>query len=81
MYKFLWFANCKNYCIAFVKYKTVAMPKGYGGWGLKNVHFFGLSLALNNICKISTERGLWRDVLEQKIIALGSFMDLIRNPK
>lgn len=57
------------------------MPKGYGGWGLKNVHFFGLSLALNNICKISTERGLWRDVLEQKIIALGSFMDLIRNPK
>ena len=57
------------------------MPKGYGGWGLKNVHFFGLYLALNNICKISTERGLWRDVLEQKIIALGSFMDLIINPK
>ena len=57
------------------------MPKGYGGWGLKNVHFFGLSLALNNICKISTERGLWRDVLEQKSIASGSFMDLIRNPK
>jgi hypothetical protein len=57
------------------------MPKENGGWGLKSMHVFCLSLVTENPYKVLTKRGLWREILDHKYISPCTFLDWIRNPR
>jgi hypothetical protein len=52
-----------------------------GDGGLKNLHVFSLSFVGKNNWMVLTKDDLWRDILEQKYITLGSFVNLIKNPR
>jgi hypothetical protein len=57
-FKFLWYRKIENEEICLVKWKNIAKPKEEGGWGLKNIHFFGNSLAAKSLWRVIKSEGL-----------------------
>ena len=51
-FSFLWTASKQNDVIALVKWKTLAMPKNLGGWGIKNIDMFTKALAAKTLWRL-----------------------------
>jgi hypothetical protein len=45
------------------------------GWGLKNIHVFGISLAAKTLWNPITKESLWKRIVVQKYIAPSSILD------
>jgi hypothetical protein len=45
VFRFLWTEKKQTEGIPLVKWKAIAKPKEEGGWVLKNIYYFGKSLA------------------------------------
>jgi hypothetical protein len=57
---------------------SIEKPKG-GGWGLKDIHTFGKSLAAKSLWNPITKDSLWRRITVQKYVAPNSLLDWIRS--
>jgi len=46
---FLWKGHHTGKQFAWVKWVTIARPKRWGGWGIKNLDLFAKALAANSV--------------------------------
>ena len=64
-----------------MKWKRIAVPKGFGGWGLKDIFLFSKALVAKGGWRLLKCSNLWTRVLKQKYIFGESLLDWIRNPR
>jgi hypothetical protein len=57
--------------------KTYSYPKNIRGWGLKDIHLFGHSLAAKSLWQMMTKDNLWSKIITHKYIAPNSLLDWI----
>jgi hypothetical protein len=63
-----------------ISWKNLALPKAFGGWGLKNTFLFSKALAEKNVWRLIQGTGLWAHVVRAKYIAPNSMEDWIKSP-
>ena len=61
-----------------VSWTTIAMPKILGGWGLKNISYFGKALATKSIWRDLFGTGLWSSLIYEKYLKHVSPVQWIR---
>ena len=64
----------------WVRWENIAVPKGFGGWGLKNIFLFAKSLAVKGSWRIIQMDNLWTSVMINKYIEPLSLEDWIQKP-
>lgn len=79
IFNFWWFVKKGRRKFHLVKWETLARPKEYGGWGIKNLFHFGTTLATKNIWKSLFAPGMWNDVIITKYLNRDTVVDWIRN--
>jgi hypothetical protein len=60
MANFLWKGANKTTGFHLTKWKNIAIPKEFGGWGIRNIFWIAKSLA----SKILLERVIWEQSME-----------------
>jgi len=63
-----------------VAWEKVARPKEWGGWGIKNLIDFSISLAAKSGWRIIKMENLWTRVVKRKYIDPVPLEEWIRNP-
>jgi len=48
-FNYLWRGSGEYMGLHLTNWKSISLPKKWGAWGLKDVHFFGKSLAARSI--------------------------------
>jgi len=80
-FRYLWSGKNENQITPWVGWKKIAIPKGLGGWGLKNIFLFAQALAAKGGWRMLKTDSLWTRVIKRKYLALGSILDWVRNPR
>eukprot|EP00253_Pinus_taeda_P024814 PITA_24814 len=78
--RFLWDGSKENSVLPWVGWDKVARPKDWGGWGIKNLPDFSLSLAAKLGWRLIKMDNLWTRVLKRKYIDPVPLEEWIRNP-
>ena len=65
----------------WVHWEKIVIPKGLGGWGLKNIFLFAKYLAAKGGWRLLKTVSLWTKVIIQKYIAPDSIENWIRSPR
>eukprot|EP00253_Pinus_taeda_P009549 PITA_09549 len=78
--RFLWDGSKENSVLPWVGWDKVVRPKDWGGWGIKNLPDFSLSLAAKSGWRLIKLDNLWTRVLKRKYIDPVPLEDWIRNP-
>ena len=68
MFSFLWGSSDIKKKFHLVNWNDLSWPKKCGGWGIKNLYWFNLSLRLKNIWRILHSDGLWSAVIHTKYL-------------
>eukprot|EP00253_Pinus_taeda_P022819 PITA_22819 len=68
--RFLWAGSKEDSVLPWVAWEKVARPKEWGGWGIKNLSDFSLSLAPKSGWRIIKMENLWTRVVKRKYIDL-----------
>ena len=78
LFAFLWgsFGNKHRYHL--YNWQQLSWPKKYGGWGIKNLHWFNLALRLKIFWVALQHDGLWHQVLIHKYLKHVSVVDWLR---
>jgi hypothetical protein len=66
--RFIWRGGKKRTGIHLTKWKNLAKPKHLGGWGIKHIPWFALSLAAKSCWRGLFESNLWSTVLRKKYL-------------
>jgi hypothetical protein len=69
-FRFLWSGSKEKKGIVWVTWNYIAIPKGQGGWGIKNIHLFSKALATKCVWRLIEGKGLWCQVITQKYMFL-----------
>jgi len=80
-FRYLWSGKSENQVTPWVGWKKIAIPKGLGGWGLKNIFHFAKALAAKGGWRIIKADNLWTRVIRHKYLSHGSVEDWVRNPR
>ena len=64
-----------------VNWETVSSPTEYGGWDIKNLEWFGISLRLKCMWPFLNGTGIWRRIIAHKYFKNKSLEDWIRARK
>ena len=67
-FRFLWSGKKEGQVTPWVSWKRIAVPKGLGGWGLKNIFLFAQALAAKEGWRLIKNTSLWTRVLKQKYL-------------
>jgi len=78
--RFLWAGSKENSVLPWVAWKKVARPKEWGGWGIKNLSDFSLSLAAKSGWRIINMENIWSRAVKRKYIDPIPLEEWIRNP-
>jgi len=78
--RFLWDGSKENSVLPWVAWEKVARPKDWGGWGIKSLPDFSLSLAAKSGWKLIKMENLWTRVVKRKYIDPTPLEEWIRNP-
>eukprot|EP00253_Pinus_taeda_P023807 PITA_23807 len=78
--RFLWAGSKESVVLPWVAWEKVARPKDWGGWGIKSLPEFSLSLAAKSGWRLIKLENLWTRVIKRKYIDLVPLEDWIRNP-
>ena len=65
-FKFLWSGKKEDQTTPWVNWKRIAVPKGLGGWGLKDIFLFSKALAAKGGWRVVKSSSLWTRVIKQK---------------
>jgi hypothetical protein len=68
MYNFLWHRTNESYQIHLCRWEQIALPKSFGGWGIRNIFDFSNSLAANTLWRVLNGKGIWHRVICDKYI-------------
>jgi hypothetical protein len=79
-YKFIWYGDQKNKGLVLASWKKLALPKAFGGWGLKNPFLFSKALAAKNVWRLIQGTCLWAQVVRAKYISPNIVEDWIKIP-
>ena len=77
-FHFLWSGKQEAHVTPWVRWETITVPKGLGGWGLENIFIFAKYLVAKGGWIILKMENLWAHVMIQKYISLDSMEDWIR---
>jgi hypothetical protein len=77
-FNYLWRGSGEYKGLHLARWKRIALPKRWGGWGLKDVHLFGKSLAARSLWNFITKPILWRAILIDKYVSPDSINDWVR---
>jgi len=80
-FRFLWSGMKECQVTPWVNWKRIAIPKGLGGWGLKNIFLFAHALAAKGGWRLIKTTSLWTRVIKQKYLPNESMEDWIRKPR
>jgi len=80
-FRFLWSGKKDEQVTPWVKWKRIAVPKGLGGWGLKNIFLFSKALAAKGGWRLLKTNSLWTRVIKRKYLPEESIEEWIRNPR
>jgi len=78
--RFLWDGTKESLVLPWVAWDKLARPKDSGGWGIKSLPDFSLSLASKSGLRLITMENLWTRVVKRKYIDPAPLEDWIRNP-
>eukprot|EP00253_Pinus_taeda_P008243 PITA_08243 len=76
--KFLWNGHHTGKHFSWVNWATIAKPKQWGGWGIKNLDFFAKALAAKLGWRLLTTESLWTQVAQAKYTKPMHLMDWLR---
>ena len=65
-FNFLWKGKKERFAFHLVKWKSLSMPKCFGGWGLKNLFHFGMALSMKSLWRCLFGKGMWHKVIMYK---------------
>eukprot|EP00253_Pinus_taeda_P034216 PITA_34216 len=77
--RFLWAGTKESSVLPWVAWDKVARPKEWGGWGIKRLPEFSLSLAAKSGWRLITMENLWTRVVKRKYIDPIPLEDWIRS--
>ena len=80
-FRFLWSGKREDQTTPWVNWKRIAVPKGLGGWGLKDIFLFSKALAAKGGWRLLKSNSLWSRVIKQKYLPNVSLLEWIRNPR
>jgi len=80
-FRFLWSGKKEDQTTPWVNWKRIAVPKGLGGWGLKNIFLFSKALAAKGGWRLLKTNSLWTRVIKQKYLPEENIEDWVRNPR
>eukprot|EP00253_Pinus_taeda_P025385 PITA_25385 len=66
--RFLWDGAKEEIVLPWVAWDKIARPKAWGGWGIKRLPDFSLSLAAKSGWRLITMENLWTKVIRRKYI-------------
>ena len=78
-FSFLWswekFSTFYHMC----NWETLAKPKIFGGWGIRNIYLFNKSMVENNLWQVLMKDGIWHRVIKDKYIPYSSVFTWLRS--
>lgn len=77
--RFLWSGSNEKSVLPWVAWDKIARPKDWGGWGVKRLPEFSLSLAAKSGWRLITMENLWTRVIRRKYIDPTPLEDWIRS--
>ena len=80
-FRFLWSGKKEDQTTPWVNWRRIAVPKGLGGWGLKDIFLFSKALAAKGGWRLVKSSSLWMRVIIQKYLPGERLVDWIRNPR
>lgn len=78
--RYLWNGNQEKRIFAWVSWKKIAIPKKWGGWGLKELPSFAQALAAKMGWTLLTGNNLWTSISYHKYIWPRNILDWVRLP-
>eukprot|EP00253_Pinus_taeda_P017420 PITA_17420 len=78
--RFLWARSKESSVLPWVAWEKVARPKEWGGWGIKSLPDFKLSLAAKSGWRLIKMENLWTRTVKRKYIDPTPLEAWIRNP-
>eukprot|EP00253_Pinus_taeda_P034952 PITA_34952 len=77
--RFLWAGSNEKSVLPWVAWDKIARPKEWGGWGIKRLPEFSLSLAAKSGWRLISMENLWTRVIKRKYIDPTPLEDWIRS--
>eukprot|EP00253_Pinus_taeda_P010347 PITA_10347 len=77
--RFLWAGSSEKSVLPWVAWEKIARPQAWGGWGIKCLPEFSLSLAAKSGWRLITAENLWTRVIKRKYIDPMPLEDWIRS--
>jgi len=68
MFNFLWSGKKEKEGMNLSNWKNISKPRKVGGWGIKNIFFFGKALAVKILCRCLMFSSLWHEVIMKKYL-------------
>ena len=68
IFAFLWGSSKNKFRFHLVDWQNLAMPSVYAGWGIKNIHWFSISLRLRILWWALKGTGIWNQVISTKYL-------------
>ena len=68
-FRFLWSGKQDTQVTPWVRWENIAVPKGLGGWGLKNIFLFAKSLTAKGGRILLKSESIWTHVMIHKYLA------------
>ena len=78
IYNFLWGSSVGHSLSHLVNWETLALPIEFGGWDIKNLEWFGISLRLKSLWLLLTVTGIWSRIIAHKYLKNRPLDDWIR---
>eukprot|EP00253_Pinus_taeda_P035296 PITA_35296 len=79
--RYLWAGNQDKHIFAWISWNKIALPKKWGGWGLKELPIFAKALAGKMGWALLTSQSLWTSITFHKYIWPLSIFDWARLPE
>jgi hypothetical protein len=74
-FNYPWRGNGEYKSLHLASWKKIALPKEFGGQGLKDIHKFGKALASILLWNVISKASMWSDILIGKHIAPDLLID------
>ena len=75
IFSFLWGSFAEHQNSHLVNWEYVSLPTEYGGWDIKNLEWFGISLRLKCLWQLLNGTGIWSRIIVHKYFGNRSLED------
>ena len=78
IFSFLWGSFEGHQLSHLVNWETLSLPIEFGGWDIKNLEWFGISLRLKSMWQLLIGTGIWSRIITHKYLKNRPLEDWIR---